>query len=136
MSIRSFAEGAALREVHADDAPDDDIQARLPSQVQVGYRTMSLRWTNPAEQRRKHNTRLGECSVNTGLIEIDPSFGMQEAANTLVHELLHACTNVAGLKIDEADEEHFVTATANVMTNVIRETPELFEWLIEAARAD
>lgn len=51
-----------------------------------------------------------------------------EAANTLLHEILHACWYTAQIQ-DEDKEERTITAFANQLTQVWRDNPAVIAWI-------
>lgn len=100
----------------------------LPKQVVVGHRTWKIR---PTESKR----RDGLCDYErvTLFIRTKGKTGAEQA-NTLLHELHHAIWDEAGIKADDT-EERIITLTANVLTQVIRDNPEVFDWIAEKARS-
>ena len=60
-------------------------------------------------------------------ITLDPSQADSQVAETLLHELLHACADAAGL--DEDDEERTVNAIAPRLLSVLRDNPQLVRFL-------
>lgn len=61
------------------------------------------------------------------VVDIDHST-LEQAQNTLLHEVLHACWHVAGLN-DGDNEERIVNSLANVLQQVISDNAELIEYL-------
>ena len=56
-----------------------------------------------------------------------------ELANTILHELGHAITEMHQIKFtDEAQEEHVVASYTNGLFTILRDNPELFVWLLHS----
>ena len=98
----------------------------LPKSIRVGFRTYRIEDWRP--QSAASRGVYGEHSSMEGEIRIDRSYGPIKTADTLLHELLHACFAVGALQ-DNDDEERTVTVLAHQMTQVMRDNRELVEWL-------
>lgn len=89
----------------------------------------------------EHILRQG-LEVNDGLfgytehhsqgIWIDPAQAPDMAAETLLHELLHACFFASGLTVQLADdkEEEVIRCLSPILLDTLRRNPELIEALI------
>ena len=101
----------------------------LPTVVRVGYRDYAI-----IEWDRKDaasSDRYGECDKANAIIRVSTDYGALKAANTLLHEVLHACFDVAAIEGDDP-EERTVTSLANVLAQVIRDNPDLVAYLTAA----
>jgi cob(I)alamin adenosyltransferase len=101
----------------------------LPSSIKVGYRDFCVEEWAPSEAIS--SGRYGECDKANAVIRVTTIHGVDKAANTLIHEVLHACFDVAGIA-DEDAEERTVTHLANALTQVIRDNPDLVAYLTDA----
>ena len=112
-----------------------NVYPYLPKTVRVGYKDYDIVVLSGVETMQQgvfgdHNNAKGE-------IRICPGLNAQEVANTLLHEILHAvwiCFNIGcplvGSKENQSiSEERVVSGTANGLLSVIRDNPELFEFL-------
>ena len=60
-------------------------------------------------------------------ITVDPNQAPSQVRETLLHELLHACSQEAGM--DETQEEQTVNAQAPRLLAALRDNPDLVAWL-------
>lgn len=101
----------------------------FPTNVRVGYRDYRIQiW--PRSEARSED-RFGLCSDVRALIQIDQQIVEEEpikAANTLMHEILHACHAVGDLQKGD-DEERIVRTIANQLSQVWRDNPGVIAYL-------
>jgi hypothetical protein len=104
----------------------------LPDKVGIAHHTFSIRELS-AKKANKGGFG-GDCNYVKSRIRVrlDNQSG-PEICNVLLHEILHGCWYAQGLP-PEAEEEVAVTALANVLTQVIRDNPEVVSYLVEMAR--
>ena len=96
---------------------------KLPPSIRVGYRDFKLEhW--PVNEARADQS-YGQCDKGNAIIRIDASISASVTANTVLHELLHACWT----HIPEEHEELTVSVLADHLTQVWRDNPELVKWL-------
>lgn len=115
----------------------EPVTPPFPTAVRVGYRDYVIeKWESRAANERsswgEHSGQLGVIRIDEVLIERDPV----KAANSLLHELVHACWTNADLA-DEDKEERVVTGLANQLTQVWRDNPHVIAWInaqLEAKR--
>jgi hypothetical protein len=106
-----------------------------PKRVQVGPHRYRLVIDADAMNRAsaEHGTRLlGRCDNEQLLIVVDPRQAPSQQRETVVHELLHAACDLAGLSEDAlADdvEERVVRRLAPVLLQVLVDNPKLVAWL-------
>ena len=94
---------------------------KLPKSIKVGYADISI---IPMQQLEGLSHGIfGHFSVTELSIRIIQDLPVSQIANTLLHEVLHACYHVAGLE-DTDEEERIVTCLANVYLNVMIDNPE------------
>lgn len=113
-----------------DEAPTPMPPPRttLPQSVRIGYRTYAVKAISPIAATSRE--MFGECDNCLGEIRIRADLDPVKQANTLLHEVLHACWYVAN--VDDGDnQERTVTALANILTQVWRDNPELVAFLAE-----
>lgn len=95
----------------------------LPSTIRIGFRTFSIVVAD------MHN--LGECDHKRGRIRLSNEHHCQaEAANTVLHEVLHAALEQWNVQ-ERDDHERVVTTTANALCTVMVDNPRLWLWLVE-----
>lgn len=100
----------------------------LPKTVIVGHRKWKIK-----ETRSKKRDGLCDYENHTIWVKLKGQRGFQQA-NTLQHEILHTAFDESAL-VEGDTEERIVTALANVMTQVIRDNPKVFDWIAEKARS-
>lgn len=109
----------------------------MPRRVTVGPHVVRVLADDvDAVNRLRHEGDRGRCDMQALTIQVDePGLAPSAAAEALLHEVLHAVTEVAGLTaVDGIDErlEAVVTAMAPTLLGVIRANPTLIEYLVEA----
>lgn len=107
---------------------------KLPRKVTIGYR--KYRVEELSKKQSDADEALGwhfnyPARIKVRLTELDPA----EVANTFLHEILHGCWKVGELPKKKIDEEQVVTVLANQLTQVIRDNPEVIEFIVKNARA-
>ena len=94
----------------------------MPKTVRVGPHTYSV-------VRKAASGELGSCDCNLLQICVRAKLRKSKARETLVHELLHACTHPSFLGNEKLTDEDFVTAVAPVLLQVLQDNPKLLEYL-------
>lgn len=101
---------------------------KLPASVKIGYRVYRIVALSSLQAAAKG--RYGECSHLECEIRIDLTPGPREAANTLLHEILHAVWYVQHLT-DADNEERTVLTLADGLSCVWVDNPEVMAWIAE-----
>lgn len=91
---------------------------KLPATVQVGAFKYKV-------QRRKLKGFVGQHRPFTQLLIVHPNLPDDQCADTMLHEVLHACATVAGIK----DQEDFVNRMSPVLLDTFRRNPQLVKVL-------
>jgi hypothetical protein len=99
----------------------------LPIQVRVGFKTYSItRWK---ALEATASSCVGECDRLSLEIRVREDLPLQQAQNTLLHEILHACWDVHNLSSLEPNEEHTVSCLSNALQQVGQDNPGVIDWL-------
>lgn len=98
----------------------------FPHSVKIGYRTYRIIDWNDREAMATQ--RYGEHSDFEAVIRVSRLAGDIKAANTLLHELMHALWRIQVLG-DSEEEERCVTALANGLCGVWVDNPEVWAWI-------
>lgn len=98
----------------------------LPGSIRVGYRTYRVEEFEILDATSAD--KFGECDHIRGLIRVRMDLGPVVIANTLLHEVLHACCEVGGLQ-DDDKEERVVEVLSNQLTQVWRDNFEWSSWM-------
>lgn len=102
--------------------------AKLPEKVRVGYRDFAVRPMKPLEATSKDI--FGECDLTMAEICVRDDLHPVKAANTLLHEILHAAYYIGDL--DDTDkQEKIVTVFANMLSQIWRDNRELIAFIDE-----
>lgn len=104
----------------------------LPRSIRLGYRPITIR-----KSRDISNASHGEYQADKKLILLNPdSCTGEDGVNTLVHEVMHACFDLAQLHHSELSreqnrehEEKLVTVLANQLTEAFKRNPKLLAWI-------
>lgn len=110
------------------------FDVELPKSVRVGYLDYTIEhWT---AQDASSAARYGECATMLQRIRVDTQFGLVRAANTLLHEILHASCNQGSYNsIEHPTEEQTVSQLADVLIQIWQDNPDVMEWISKNARA-
>lgn len=96
----------------------------MPKTIKVGPHTYSvLRKT-----KFQMPEQIGGCDFDALQLSIRQRIKKSVAQETLLHELIHACTSPSFNEKTMTDEE-FVTAVSPMLLQVLKENPELVEYL-------
>lgn len=98
----------------------------LPPFVKVGYRRYKIVEWNPSQAVSAD--RYGECDHTMHEIRLTLMHGWTKAANTLLHEILHAVWAMQALH-DKDEEERYVTSFANGLCSVWSDNPDVIRWI-------
>lgn len=105
-----------------------------PSIVRVGHRDISVEFVSKVDLPDAD----GNYHADSQSIRVGDWLGIQSQAETLIHELLHACWPYrwnAFQKYQEIEED-LVTALAPLLAMVLRDNPSLILWLTSALEGD
>lgn len=105
---------------------------KLPASVRVGFKDYSVAPYPKGAQEESGN--WGRTKHAGGEIWVHDTPDTREAANTLIHEILHACFHVGGLDYPNNEEEAIVNTLANQLSGVFRDNPDLIRWLLRATK--
>jgi len=101
----------------------------LPKTIRVGYRHYNVVEWDLADASGEE--KFGDCGHALARIRISNGLDPEQEANTLFHELLHACYKQQGLS-DGAGEEDVVVCLANVLAQVWQDNPKLIAYFDKA----
>ncbi len=109
--------------------------SKLPSSVRIGSQVWDV-----SEQKRKHSSddgHYGFTNPKDNTIVIDSDLPLSMKRTTLVHELLHAIKVTFGGSFQPAKstefiewEHYFIGLYEEPITMIIRDNPELMEFLL------
>jgi hypothetical protein len=103
----------------------------MPAAVRIGYRRYVIM---PLPEDGAIGQHGSHCSM-TMTIRVRPTPDRpSEAANTLLHEMLHASWDLAGLG-RKAPEEKAITAISNHLCQTIQDNPAVWDWIIDQLRS-
>lgn len=105
------------------------MELELPKYLKIGWSIYTVEaWDGKAASRARC---FGECDTVLKIIRVDNSGCPRQAAQSLLHEIMHAIAAV--WKTPESDaEETFVGAFASGLSTVITDNPQLLPCLAAA----
>lgn len=98
----------------------------LPPSVKIGYSRYTI--VDWAPRASISADRYGECDITCREIRVSTVQGWSKAANTLLHEILHAVWYHQALH-DSDDQERCVTSFANGLSMVWVDNPDVIAWI-------
>lgn len=106
----------------------------LPSRLRIGAVDFDVELRSMLHAAA--HMRRGEFSAEEQTIWVQEQFASSHcAAQTVVHEVLHALFYVQGIEQGDS-EERIVGALARGLVQVFRDNPGLVPWLVEAVRGN
>ncbi len=105
-----------------------------PRAVMVGPHIYDVRTSAALVRDMRADGEHGRCRPAELTIDLDPEHPLTVVAETLLHEIVHACLSGAGVsaalaEIDDALEERIVLAVSPLLLDVLRSNPELVTFL-------
>lgn len=97
-----------------------------PKRLRISHRFYAVVYTQGIET--EGFACYGLCQFDKGEILIDETLAPEHAAEILLHEVLHAIHNEAGLT-DASTEEDFTTLGAKGLCRFIQDNPTAWRWL-------
>jgi hypothetical protein len=98
----------------------------LPDFIQIGvFRYAFIHW--PAAEAEAVE-QFGECDNNLKIIKVREDVDDATFAETLEHEIGHACWFACGLK-SRATEERVISLFTPFLMMARRDNPEIYEWI-------
>jgi len=111
------------------------VNIDLPRSVKIGYRDIEIQYVKPDFKTEEMTDCYGQYKSRFGVIQIQPDICGQESANTMLHEILHACCYGSGLNQaksvlkEEDDEEIVVNQLTNYLMGAFRDNPWLLDFI-------
>ncbi len=103
---------------------------RMPRSIKVGHRRFEvINWDDKAAGAEN---AWGDCRTEPPTIRIAKGRTRPDRAETMIHEVLHACW--IGLPSEKVSEEQVVTILATNLATVWADNPDLVEWISESLR--
>ena len=103
--------------------------------VQIGYSDIDLKVQAPEFKKANMTDCYGQYTQRENIIEIQPGLSDIDEANTLIHEIIHACVYITSLITDgqplstDNDEEVVVNSLSNHLIQVLRDNKWLLRYL-------
>lgn len=131
--IRKISGSEYALEKFVETTPEPDA-IEMPRSVRVGPWDWAVNDMSQADCIR--SGWIGSCYTAHLEIEVYPKLPTQKRAEVLLHEVLHACFEVANLKQhDTLTEEKVVNGLGMTLLSVIRDNPDLIAFLTQASKA-
>lgn len=96
---------------------------KIPEKLRVGFKTIKIvQWNQAMGDAR---ACYGEYVPDACETRIDTSHSHAQTVETLIHEVLHAIWDLAGVRnVKKPSEEYLVTVQASIFTQVLQDNPE------------
>ena len=110
--------------------------ADVPSEVRLGPHTVTVRSDPDTVGLLREDGRRADTLPNVLTIRIDPDRPPTAVAESLLHEILHACWDLTSLRTSEQCaeiEEAAVSALSPWLLGVLRDNPDLVKLLTKGA---
>jgi hypothetical protein len=101
---------------------------KLPLTINVKGRHYRVKRLPKATSQR--GDFLGDCCFEQKLIRVATHNGPDEAASTLLHEVLHAMLHEYGVELDDDAEEELVLKLEDALFQVLRDNAGALEYII------
>tara|TARA_R100001369_G_scaffold91449_1_gene132787 strand:- start:771 stop:1181 length:411 start_codon:yes stop_codon:yes gene_type:complete len=105
----------------------------LPDTVRIGYKDVRIKYVRPDFKKWQLTDCFGEYDYRQNIIHIQHDLCGQERANTIIHEIMHAAVQVAGLNQEKAplEKPEFEEAVVNQLTNVMMGVFRDNDWIVK-----
>jgi hypothetical protein len=101
--------------------------SKLPSKIKIGPYTYSLKYFP-----KKTTSNYGACVYAQQTIFLNRNQSAQRAADTLIHEILHAVWDLGALEVVvDLHEEVVVRVYGTWLSQVFKENPTLLQFILE-----
>jgi len=104
---------------------------RRPTAVKIGPYNWKIKWGHAdVLQFHPYGDAVGACDESSLIIAVTPGKAEDFGRSTLLHEILHACVQASSPVVDSEHEEAMVAAITAPLLGVLRENPEIVDYLI------
>jgi hypothetical protein len=107
-----------------------------PEKIKIGWKDVKIKYVDPTFA--KNNTDFyGQYLSRTSTIEVQKELKDSDLANTVLHEVIHACIYNSSLNaeggalVDGKDEEQVVNSMTNQLMMVFKDNPWFLDFLKE-----
>lgn len=100
----------------------------LPTAIKVGHRDFQVQ-IQDRDWSDRHSAN-GQCSKDQGLIHIAGHLSGALAAESVLHEVMHAAWYVWRVE-DGDDEERTVTTLTMALSCIFRDNPDFVDWYMK-----
>lgn len=107
----------------------DPSPHHLPPSIEVGPFTYLVRTDLAAQAELSNAESVGLTLADRCEILISLEQAPQRMRATLLHEVLHACADLAGLE-DDASEEEWASRLAPALLQVLTQNPRVLAYLV------
>ncbi len=90
------------------------MKIKVPRQIKVSSMVYDVILTDSLEKDYK---LLGQCLTDTGVIKVDSKSKLQVKDATLLHEIIHAISDVYRCDLEESNIERIAHGLADVLKN-------------------
>lgn len=103
----------------------------IPTEATIGPHTYRIVSDEDTSRHLHDDGARGDSQPDRNIIRVDATLPHTQAAETLLHELLHCCWQRTGLRAFDPDgnEEVIVTALAPQLLDLLRRSPDVVAYL-------
>jgi len=104
-------------------------------QVKVGYAVLDIKEQAPQFKKSNMTDCYGQYTARENIIEVQPGLSDIDEANTVLHEIMHACVYISSLNTegqalsDDNNEEVVVNSLSNYLMQVFMDNKWLLPYL-------
>ena len=91
--------------------------------IKIGGRAWKIIFSDLQHQEGKRGSNYKELQE----IHLNPSQHIELSEVTLIHEILHACCDFAGMEDEKMVEEQWVVRVAPILTQVLKDNPNILK---------
>jgi Zn-dependent peptidase ImmA (M78 family) len=99
------------------------IKEEQEKHIIIGGRLWTIKKDNSEHQEGRRGATFKELQE----IRINPSIHPELQEVTLIHEILHACSDFVGIEDEKLTEEEWIKRIAPTLTQVIKQNPYLID---------
>lgn len=97
-----------------------------PTSILVVGQRLSIQYVDGLD------SAYGRCDLKAQRIAISEGQASDQERDTVLHEALHACFQIAAIQVGSSEEEEAIcSALSPVLLDMLRRSPALASWLLE-----
>ena len=98
-----------------------------PKTLKIGYENYEIEYWPPTHATTTE--AYGEFFAKEKKIGIDGAQTGASLVNTMIHEAMHGICFHQGMQLKDDEEERIVNSMANGITQLLKDNPDLVDWI-------